>query len=256
MSNPTHQKGALTIAADDYGLHPNIDKAIHTLAEKGILHKVSVMANANYTPKPLPDHIKTGLHVDLTTQHCLSGRPLAPSPFHLLRARHLSLTEIEMRIENQLAHLTSQGFKITHIDTHQHVHLIPTILQAVINIANKHHIPTIRCLTLQTRHYPFYMRTLLQCGFFKQSIKLHALYAGGLKMKSKRLPPPPNLILMPLAQGGNYTKFLNAIIHRFQNQTAELVTHPGLPSDIANEPYVTGREIEYQSLLSLANLNT
>ena len=251
MSNLSKNK--LTIAADDYGLHPNIDKAILTLAEKSILHKVSIMANATYTPSPLPNHIQTGLHVDLTTQHCLGGKPLAPSPFHLLRTRHLSITEIETRIEEQFNHLASQGFKITHIDTHQHVHIIPTILQALINIATKHHIPNIRCLTLQARHYPFYMRALLQCGFLKQSLKLQALYMGGLKIKSKLPPSSPNLVLMPLAQGGNYTKLLSTFIHRFQNQNAELVTHPGLLSDIANEPYIQGREIEYQSLLALAN---
>lgn len=245
----------IKIAVDDYGLHPNIDKAIRTLAERGIVQKVSIMANAAYEPEPLPSHIETGLHIDLTTAQSLGGKPLASSPFHLLRFRKLSLAEIEDRMAAQLNHLTTRGFKITHIDTHQHIHLIPTILQAVKNIATANEITNIRCLTLQVRHHPFYFTSLLRCGFLKQTIKLQALYAGGYHLTSKltHFNPTPNLVLMPLAQGGHYTKLLNLFVHHFHNQNAELVTHPGLPAHIPNEPYLQGREIEYQALLALAH---
>jgi|GEM_PF-3442376 predicted glycoside hydrolase/deacetylase ChbG (UPF0249 family) len=246
---------SLKIAVDDYGLHPNIDKAIRTLAEQGIVNKVSIMANTAYEPEPLPDHIETGLHIDLTTPRSLGGKPLASSPFQLLRSHQLSIHEIEDRIEAQLSHLTSLGFKTTHIDTHQHIHLISPILQAILNIATTHNIPNIRCPQLQIRHYPFYIRSLLQCGFFKQAIKLQALYAGGYTIKSKlaHLSSSPNLILMPLAHHGNYTKLLNLFVHHFHTQHVELVTHPGLPADIPNEPYIKGREIEYQALLALTD---
>ncbi len=245
----------MKIAVDDYGLHPNIDKAICTLAERGTVHKVSIMANAAYDPEPLPDHIETGLHIDLTTSYSLGGKPLTSSPFHLLRSRHLSLAEIEDRMTAQLHHLTARGFKITHIDTHQHIHLIPTILQAVKNTATAHGISNIRCLTLQMRHHPFYFSSLLKCGFLKQTLKLQALYAGGYTMTSKLSDknPMPNLVLMPLAQNGHYAKLLNLFVQHFHNQHAELVTHPGLPANIPNEPYVQGRAIEYQALLALAN---
>ena len=251
MQNNTAQP---KIAVDDYGLHPQIDKAMRTLVKQGIVQKVSVMANADYQADPLPDHIETGLHVDLTTPRCFGGKPFASSPFQLLRSPHLSVTALENRIESQYNHLISLGFKITHIDTHQHIHLLSPILQAILNFASTHNIPNIRCLKLQTRHHPFYIRSLLQCGFFKQAIKLQALYAGGYTIKSKltHLKPPPNLILMPLAQGGNYPKLFNKFVHRFQNQNAELVAHPGHLVDIPNEPYIKGREIEYQALLELA----
>lgn len=243
----------LKIAVDDYGLHPQIDKAIRTLTEHGIVQKVSVMANANYNPAPLPSHIETGLHVDLTTPRSFGGKPFASSPFQLLRSPHLSVSELEDRIETQYNHLISLGFKITHIDTHQHIHLLSPILQAILNTAHTHNIPNIRCIKLQPRHHPFYFRSLLQCGFFKQALKLQSLYAGGYTIKSKltHLNPPPNLILMPLAQGGNYTKLLNKFVHHFHTQNAELVAHPGLVTDIPNEPYVKGRKIEYQALLEL-----
>jgi len=245
----------MKIAVDDYGLHPNIDKAIRTLAERGLVHKVSIMANTVYDPEPLPDHIETGLHIDLTTFQSLGGKPLASSPFHLLRTRPLSLSEIECRMEAQLYHLTTRGFKITHIDTHQHIHLIPTILKAVKNTAIAHGISNIRCLTLQMRHHPFYFSSLLRCGFLKQTLKLQALYAGGYAMTAKlaHLNPTPNLVLMPLAQSGHYAKLLNLFVHHFHNQNAELVTHPGLPANIPNEPYLQGRAIEYQALLALAH---
>lgn len=250
-----HTPKKIKIAVDDYGLHPSIDEAIYTLAQKGIVHKVSVMANASYTPTPLPSTIKTGLHIDLTTPRCFGGPPLAPSPFHLLKPRHLTTTEIEKRIQAQYNHLINQGFKITHIDTHQHIHLIPTILKTIITFAQTHNIPNIRTITLSARHIPYYIASLFQCGFFKQALKLQAIYlsAQRLKHQLKHFNASQNLILMPLAQTGNYPKLLTKFVHRFQHCNAELVTHPGLPKGLQDEPYIQGREIEYQSLLSLTD---
>lgn len=248
-----HPTPSFKIAVDDYGLHPNIDKAIHDLATQGIIHKISVMANTAYDPHPLPDHIETGLHVDLTTPHCLGNKPLANTPFQLLTARNLSQSDIEDRAQAQLEYVIARGFKITHIDTHQHVHIIPIIRKALYNIAQKHAIPNIRCLTLQAHHHPFYLRALIQCGFLKQNLKLQALYTGGLAMRSalENHTSTPNLILMPLAQNGHYEKLLHKIKNRFQHQNAELVTHPGLPANLPAEPYIAGREIEYRALLNL-----
>jgi len=250
-----HTLSKIKIAVDDYGLHPRIDDAICALAQKGIVHKVSVMANASYTPNPLPNTIETGLHIDLTTPHCFGGPPLAPSPFHLLKSRHLSTTEIETRILAQYNHLTKCGFKIAHIDTHQHVHLIPQILKPIITFAQTHSIPNIRTITMQPRHFPYYITSLIQCGFFKQAFKLKAIYLSAQQMRQnlRNISSPQNLILMPLAQTGNYAKLLTKFVRRFQHLNAEIITHPGLPSNLADEPYIHGREIEYQSLLSLAD---
>lgn len=249
-----HTTSKIKIAVDDYGLHPSIDDAISALAQKGIVHKVSIMANASYTPNPLPNTVETGLHIDLTTPRCFGGPPLAPSPFHLLKSRHLSPNEIESRIHSQYNHLIKCGFNITHIDTHQHVHLIPKILKSIITFAQTHNIPNIRTITMQPRHFPYYTTSLIQCGFFKQAFKLKAIYLSAQQMRQqlRNYPSPPNLILMPLAQTGNYAKLLTKFIRCFQHLNAEIVTHPGLPKGLDNEPYIQGREIEYQSLLSLA----
>ena len=243
------------IAVDDYGLHPQIDTAIRALAHRGIVKKVSVMANRDYAPDPLPDHIETGLHIDLTTFRSMGGGPLAPSPFQLLRKRDLSIQAVEDRVSAQLNHLTALGFRITHLDSHQHVHLISPILLAIQNVARAHNIRGVRRLTLQFRHGPFYMRSLLQCGFRLQMIKLLALYSAGSVTHANMAhwQATPNLILMPLAQSGNYEKLIHLIWGRFHDRDAELVTHPGLPAHVVDEPYVLGREIEYRALLDLAD---
>jgi hypothetical protein len=59
-----------------------------------------------------------------------------------------------------------------------------------------------------------------------------------------------NLILMPLAQRGNYSGLLRELLARFKDKDAELVTHPGLEMK-TNSPdnYSMGRYVEYCSIL-------
>ena len=59
------------------------------------------------------------------------------------------------------------------------------------------------------------------------------------------------MIAMPLATGGDYPGLLQTLLHQFQHQNAEFVTHRGFASQhLPNELYVTGRTQEYQALLS------
>ncbi|MDP6039674.1 MAG: ChbG/HpnK family deacetylase [Candidatus Latescibacteria bacterium] len=241
----------LKIIADDYGLAPDIDRAIGTLSEQNKLHKTSVMANPTYTPPPLPKSIEIGLHIDLTTPRSLAHSGSRISPKHLL-LKPPPLNILIQHITAQLDLLQSRQFEIQYLDTHQHVHVVPRIFKALIHIAQNRQIPKIRCLTMQPRHLLFYCKSLIQHGFAKQLKKMLPLYTVGRIMAHKlnraNIAYSPNLILMPLAQGGNYKDLLATLINHFQNCDAEFVTHPGLKTDLPDEPYLDGREIEYHAL--------
>jgi len=239
----------LKIIADDYGLAPEIDRAIGELAEQKKLHKISVMANPAYTPPPLPKFIEVGLHIDLTTPRSPAHSGTQISPKRLL----LKPPPRDILIQHmtaQLDLLQSRQFEIQYLDTHQHVHVLPQILKALIHVAQARQIPRIRCLTMQ--HIPFYCKSLIQHGFIKQVGKMISLYIAGQIMAHKlnraNIAYCPNLILMPLARGGDYKRLLETFMRHFQNDDAELVMHPGFKTDLPDEPYHEGREIEYQAL--------
>ncbi|MCZ6633058.1 MAG: ChbG/HpnK family deacetylase [bacterium] len=250
----------MTLAADDYGLDPEIDRAIQELTKKKIVNKVSVLANPTY-PTELPklsNHVETGLHVNLTTPWPKQTQNHPPSPWQLLRAslkRRLSTDVLIAQISQQLALLKSRGLAISFLDTHHHVHLIPRILHALIHVAQHQNIEHVRCLTMRFRHFPGYVYALVKYGFISQIPRILTLYTCGLAMKASLdragLSYCPNLVIMPLATGGDYPGLLQTLLHQFQHQNAEFVTHPGFASQhLPNEPYVKGRTQEYQALLS------
>jgi hypothetical protein len=138
-----------------------------------------------------------------------------------------------------------------------HVHVLPRILDLMIKYAKSKKINSIRCISIERRHLFFYFRSLLKFGFFAQMPKMIFLYFIGMFMRSKlnkaKINYCKNIILMPLAGKGNYSGLLKEILHRFKDEEAEIVTHPGLEAEKKYDNYSDGRNIEYHSLLLSKN---
>lgn len=245
----------MRLVADDYGLAPEIDRAIQTLSQKGLVHSASVMVSRHYEPDLLHPDIDIGAHIDLTS----AGSKWPRSPKQVLcdgLLRRLCVSDLMDHMRDQVQQITARGFVVRRLETHQHVHVVPQVLDALIAVAREHKITRIRCLTMAWCHLPYYFFALLRCGFFAQTLKMAALYTSGLWMKYKLdragLRYCPNLVLMPLAQGGNYSRLLGLLMGYFEKENAEMVVHPGTSGlNLAQEPYVAGRDIEYAALLAL-----
>lgn len=150
-------------AADDWGMSPGINDGILTLARRGWLNSVSMMANAKYLRHGLDSlrrclggGVSVSLHFNLTY-----GKPLATpdaaivSPVngeffglpHLLRmslSGRLSPQEIAAEFMAQWRHLTDLGLDVRQVDGHHHVHLLPGVLNVVARLAPACGIPKLR----------------------------------------------------------------------------------------------------------------
>ena len=248
------------IIADDYGMSAEVNTAISELVCKNVISKVSVMANDSFQYSP--DDIKgaeTGLHVNLLSY--AKGVGINPktklSPLKLLYfvvSGKMDINKIMENIKLQHAILEQKGFKVSHMDTHQHVHIVPKILEALISYARANRIGKIRCITMEPGHLFFYLSSLARFGFMAQMPKIILLYLAGILMKIKldrvHIGYCKNLIVMPLAEGGDYEGFLNEMINRFKDSDAELVTHPAFEMNTDRlDDYTKGRYVEYCSLL-------
>jgi len=240
---------SLKIIADDYGLSVEINHAISKLVYKNIVSKVSVMANEliQYQSSDIKQ-AETGLHINYNIP------PL--KLLYLIYTKRLSDEQIKHSIARQFNFLKERRFKISYLDTHQHVHIIPGLLNLLIMIAKTEGIDSIRCITMSRRHLCFYLYSLIRFGFLAQVPKMILLYLGGFLMKIKldkyKINYCKNLVLMPLAKSGNYEGLLKTFVKRFKGEDAELVTHPGLETENHNiDKYSEGRYTEYRSLLNL-----
>lgn len=137
----------VVLCADDFGMTEGVSRGILELAAQGRLSATGAMTSFPWWPRLAPDllplrgKLGIGLHLNLTT-----GAPLGPMPtiapagrfptFRDLLARalagRLSRSEIMAEFIRQLhAFEDVAGQAPDFVDGHQHVHVLPTIRQAL-----------------------------------------------------------------------------------------------------------------------------
>ena len=250
------------IVADDYGMSLEVNHAISELVCKNIVSKISIMANESiqYQSSDI-EQAETGLHINLIaymegTRTRQDNRVSPLKLLYLLYTKRLNDVQIKDSILHQLNFLEERGIKISYLDTHQHVHIIPRLLNLLIIFAKAKGIDSIRCITMSRKHVCFYLYSLMRFGFLTQVPKMILLYSFGFLMKMKldkcKINYCKNLVLMPLAGSGDYEGLLKTLFKRFREEDAEFVTHPGLQmGTYLADKYSSGRYIEYCSLLNL-----
>jgi hypothetical protein len=140
----------LIVCADDYGISPAVSLGIRQLAAKGRLSATGVMASMPSWPgeapalRDLDGKLAVGLHVTLTDQPALApieglasdGRlPRLSTLFRTCFSGRLPLRGVRDEIARQLDSFEAAfGRSPDFIDGHQHVHLLPGIREAVLDL--------------------------------------------------------------------------------------------------------------------------
>ena len=161
----------LIINADDFGLTSGVNRAVAELHQAGLLTSATLMARAQATADAIEISLATpslgvGCHVVL-----LDGEPVLspqseipnladpitgrfrPSLIPFLGAVHrywprMAASPMNKEIEGeaaaQISLLQNRGIRLTHIDTHKHVHMFPAVLRPVLRAARAAGIRTVR----------------------------------------------------------------------------------------------------------------
>lgn len=58
--------------------------------------------------------------------------------------RRLNPDEIYLELANQIKKVRAEGLEVTHLDSHEHVHMIPAVLKITLRLANEFGVPYIR----------------------------------------------------------------------------------------------------------------
>jgi len=143
----------LIINADDFGASESVNRAVVEAHRAGTVTSASLMAGgpafdpAVSLAAGLPG-LGLGLHFQLTQGRPLSGYGQVPSicgegGAFLSRRRLLGRLlgqqvrpgEIRIELEAQLQVLEENGLKPSHIDGHQHVHVLPGVINIVLEEA-------------------------------------------------------------------------------------------------------------------------
>ena len=137
----------LLVNADDFGISKESNEAIKEAIRAGSVNSVSVMVNTQYFEDAvafLKKHpaVKVGLHFNITEgisrssiqEHILSS---------IFRKRYF-LNTVKRELLKQYLTLQRTGLHINHIDSHEHVHLIPAVFTSVSELAEKCKIERVR----------------------------------------------------------------------------------------------------------------
>ncbi|MDP9045791.1 MAG: ChbG/HpnK family deacetylase [Pseudomonadota bacterium] len=146
MSRPWR---TLALCADDFGLTPGISAGIAGLARAGRLCAVGCITNSPHWSaaasllENLPPSVDVGMHLNLTEGSPLSPRlarrwPTLPGLPRLLlqaHARLLPMAAVRSEVHAQLAAFNQElGRPPAFIDGHQHVHHLPGVRDAVLDM--------------------------------------------------------------------------------------------------------------------------
>jgi len=149
----------LIFNADDFGLtQTDVNRILFSL-ERGVIKSTTIVPNY-VSERDLnrlnQKHVSSGLHINL-----VQGKPLS-SAESLIDSNGVFLSkkalvrkllmgrvdqkEIEQEIKMQFEFLLDNKIVISHIDTHQNMHLFPQVLAEIVKVSEEFKIKKIRAL--------------------------------------------------------------------------------------------------------------
>jgi chitin disaccharide deacetylase len=258
----------LIVNADDFGADDARNAGIFEAIQAGSVTSISILANgpafregARRIRSLGSNRISFGLHLNLS-----QGKALAPNARllagpdgcfpgkeparRILSGRMGAALESEIRaeIESQLAAVADAGIGIDHLDGHQHVHILPSAVRAVLEAARAHGIRWIRipeepecradacsaAIAEEARSFSRCASTArprLQEFHLSTTRHFRGLYTKG------NLP------------ASSWADFLDSL----PDGLTELMVHPGHVADISASPFsqfsTPDRELELQALI-------
>ncbi|MFQ5559766.1 MAG: carbohydrate deacetylase [Nitrospinota bacterium] len=149
---------SVIINADDFGVSEGANRAIAELFSAGSLTSTSLMTNMEFSDQAaklaLNQNIKTGFHLCLAAGKPISQPGQIPtlvdeSGNFWLRSQLLkrvfkglvSMKEVEQEFDAQIKKFFKYGLSPDHLNTDQHVHLLPGLQEISIKLAQKYSVP-------------------------------------------------------------------------------------------------------------------
>lgn len=252
----------LIVNADDLGLTDGVTRGIIEAHLAGSVTSASLMVNTPgflYAVKVIRTvpSMGVGLHLNFT-----AGVPLSPGAdvtsltdamsggFVSLRRLTgrawrgaLRAEELHREITAQFAHAHDAGIALTHVDAHQHAHMLPGMPKLVLEVARRFNVTRIRASLEPVMHRPWRVRATL----VKAALHLAHRANGG-----RALASDSHFRGISLQGGGAFARRLVHELTTLPAGTTELIVHPGFPDQqlASLDDYLEPRAVEHAALTS------
>lgn len=237
----------LIVNADDFGLHPLINAGIIKGHQEGFITSTSLMPSAPCWQEAVrlaKENPRLGIGVHLTlvggvpsvlpkekVSSLLDDDGLFLPDYVAFAKRYYSgavkRSELEAELRAQLERALSCGVNITHIDSHQHTHVLPGINSLVLKLSNEYNIIRVRIPKegyLFTGGFQTGVGRLIGRSGLSFCADMAALRADSLGLRH------PQHFYGMLAGGHLNAQLIANILRQLPEGVSELMTHPGLDS--------------------------
>ena len=237
----------LIVNADDFGLHAAVNRGILAAHTEGIVSSTSLMAggaaldDAVRIAKQCPQ-LGVGVHLTLVGASPLlpvaevsslldeSGAFYGSYPLFIKRFLRgkIRLAEVERELAAQIDRIRMAGIQPSHLDSHQHLHVLPGIGGIVLDLARRF---SIRAIRIPAEPVAFIGATPATVGrlagrggltMLANLFRQHAA-AAGIRTSDH---------FFGMLAGGQLTEpAILAILRRLPPGDSELMTHPGFADE-------------------------
>jgi chitin disaccharide deacetylase len=231
----------LIVNADDLGLTPGVNRGVLRAFQDGIVTSASLLvtgsafddavALARQNPK-----LDVGLHVTLVEEQAILGREVLPTLvnetgrfprtsgefFRRAFFGRINWEEVECEIAAQIARFQKTGLRLSHLDSHQHLHMFPPVFKIVRRLTHGMDNVWIRNPAGLWRKSPS-----VRMGRWIQRLGLNLIC---LSARALHDPPLPQMLdgMYGFEVSGCLTRSaLEQILRKIPDGVYELICHPG-----------------------------
>lgn len=250
----------LHVIADDFGRSTRVDTGVLKAWQEGILSGASVLVNGSSAEEALQQAVRLNLPVGLHA-NLVEGNPTlqfnklpslsntsghfhgsASKLFLRLIREKINLGEVRAELVAQIEWMISRGVKPAHIDSHQHVHMLPRLLPVFLSIQKQYHVPRLRMAGLPMEGG---VRSLT--GFMKYGAI--SLFGEHCRRRINTLGFSPAPRVLGLTRTGYLDKhYLLKMLPNLKPGEYELICHPSLNATSAELGWPSDGTGETQAL--------
>jgi chitin disaccharide deacetylase len=176
---------SLVVNADDFGFSLDVNRGIVEAHTRGILTATTLMANGDRFEDAVSlarahPSLDIGVHCVLVQGKSLAtGHDLPNTVGQLLAGLVQRRIDPYRELRPQVERILEAGIRPSHLDTHKHTHLYPSVLDAVARLSEEFQIPWVRRpfdFPLSATGVPFGLR-ITNFAFQIARLRFHAKLA-------------------------------------------------------------------------------
>ena len=262
----------LIINADDFGISHSANQAIVDCFKNGVLDSTTLMVNMPNVPAAanlaLSYKIPVGLHFNVTLGEPISDKNTVSSLldkdgcFYSRRKfilnyfkKKINIEHIKLEFKSQITRYFDLGLDLDHIDSHQHIHILPKVFDIVAHYCEENNTPLRSAQQCFNRNLSLKKKIRAKILSFLV-LKNHRKWQNRVRMNGCLMSIFDNYNANTTINFSHYQELIN---HLPNDQITELMIHPVVKSNDATEKSLTRisdiSHQEYQILMSEQFLN-